>query len=202
VAPVLGFRKTNLADALKESERSSGGAAHQRLRGLLVIAQVSVCVVIVVCAALFARSMGNASRINVGFRTDHILMASAPLGTQGYDSVSGRQLERHVRDRVAALPGVRSATLQRYTPFGYNNDIEYVKPEVSSVKIPENGVGCFNNIVSPEYFSTVGIPLVEGRGFTARDDEHAPKVAVVTRQFAERLWPSQSAIGKRFTVVN
>jgi len=199
-APVLGLRKTNLADALKDAERSSSGVAHQRVRSLLVIAQIAVCVVIVVCAALFTRSMGNASRIKVGFRTDHILMASAQLEPQGYDSLRGKQLERDVLARVAALPGVQSAALQRYTPFGYNNDIEYVIPEVSPAKIPENGVGCFNNIVTPEYFSTVGIPLVDGRGFTAHDDEQAPKVAVVTRQFAERLWPGQLAIGKRFSI--
>ena len=202
LAPVLGLRKTNLADALKEAERSSGGVAHQRLRGLLVIAQISVCVVIVVCAALFARSTGNAARINVGFRTDHILIASAQLSVQGYDSVAGKQFERDALDRIAALPGVREVALQRYTPFGYNNDIEYVKPEVSAVKIPENGVGCFNNVVSPEYFTAFGIPILEGRAFTRRDDEHSPRVAIVTRQFAERLWPGQSAIGKRFTVVN
>lgn len=200
VAPVLGVRKTNLADALRDGERSSGGVAHQRMRGVLVVAQIAVCVVIVVCAALFARSTANAFRINVGFRTDHIFMASAQLGIQGYDSIRGKRFEREVLDRVAQLPGVRSVALQRYTPFGYNNDIEYVVPEVTTAKIPENGIGCFNNVVTPTYFATFGIPIVEGRGFTAQDDDHAPQVAVVTRRFAERVWPGQSAIGKRFKI--
>src|SRR5581483_172998 len=103
----------------------------------------------VVCAALFAKSTANASRIDPGFRTDHVLIATSTLGEQGYDSVRGKRFEHDVVDRIAALPGVRSVALARYTPFGYNNDIEYVIPEAASTKIPENGVGCFNNIVSP-----------------------------------------------------
>jgi len=197
---VLAGRKTNLGDALKSGARTSSGAVHQRLRGALVVAQIAVCLVIVVCAALFARSTGNASRINPGYRTDHILMASAQLGIQGYDSIRGKQFERDVVRRVGELPGVRSVALARYTPFGYNNDIQYAIPEVTAAKIPDNGVGCFNNIVSPEYFATMGLPIVEGRAFNAHDDENAPKVAVVTTQFAKRLWPRQSAIGKRFKI--
>jgi putative ABC transport system permease protein len=200
IAPVLGSRKTNLADALKAGSRGSTGAFHQRVRGVLVIAQIAVCVVIVVCAALFARSTGNASRINPGYRIDHMLMATAQLGVQGYDSIRGKEFEREVVRRVAAIPGVRSVALQRYTPFGYNNDIEFVIPEISTVKLPENGIGCFINIVTPEYFITWNLPIVEGRAFTARDDENAPKVAIVTRQFASKLWPGESAIGKRFKV--
>jgi len=196
--PVFAMRRTNLTDVLKSGARGSGGRAHQRLRGALVIAQIAVSVVIVVCAALFARSTSNASRINLGYRTDHILMASAMLGTQGYDSVRGKQFERDVVQRVAQLPGVRSVALARYTPLGYNNDIEYAIPEASPVKVPENGIGCFNNIVTPEYFATAGIPIVEGRGFDAHDDENGPKVAVVTRRFAEQVWPGTSAVGKRF----
>jgi predicted permease len=127
-------------------------------------------------------------------------MASAALGVQGYDSVRGKQFEREVVRRVAEIPGVRSVALARYTPLGYNNDIENVLPEVSGVKVPENGIGCFNNIVSPEFFATAGIPIVEGRGFGPHDDELAPKVAVVTRAFARKLWPGRSAIGNRFRI--
>jgi predicted permease len=200
IVPVLAMRRTNLTDVLKSGARGSGGRAHQRVRGALVIAQIAVSVVIVVCAALFARSTSNASRINLGYRTDHILMASATLGIQGYDSVRGKQFQREVVQRVAQLPGVRGVALARYTPLGYNNDIEYALPEASPTKIPENGIGCFNNIVTPEYFATAGVPIVEGRGFDAHDDEHAPKVAIVTKRFAEQVWPGMSAVGKRFRV--
>jgi len=200
IAPMLASRKTNLSDALKAGSRGSTGAFHQRLRGVLVVVQIAVCVVIVVCAALFARSTANASRINPGYRVDHMLMASAQLGVQGYDAIRGKQFERDVVQRVSAIPGVRSVALQRYTPFGYNNDIEFVIPEVTTVKLPENGVGCFNNFVTPEYFTTWNLPIVDGRAFTSSDDENSRRVAIVTRQFAEKLWPGQSAIGKRFKV--
>jgi predicted permease len=125
-------------------------------------------------------------------------MASATLGIQGYDSVRGKAFQREVVQRVGQLPGVRRVALARYTPLGYNNDIEYALPEASPVKMPENGIGCFNNIVTPDYFATTGVSIVEGRAFDAHDDERAPKVAIVTKRFAEQVWPGMSAVGKRF----
>lgn len=200
LAPVLAGRKTNLSDVLKSGARGTASVTHQRVRAALVVAQIAVCVVIVVCAALFARSTDNALRINPGYRTDHLLMASAQLGLQGYDSLRGKQFERELIRRLEQVPGVNSAALARYTPFGYNNNIDYVIPEVTTAKLPENGVGCFNNIVTPEYFATWGLPILEGRGFSTTDDENAPRVAVVTRAFARRVWPDQPALGKRFKI--
>jgi predicted permease len=199
IAPILATRRTDLTDLLKAGARGISGG-HQRLRGVLVVSQLAVCVTIVVCAALFARSAANASRIDPGFRTDHIMIATSQLGTQGYDSVRGAQFEREIERRVAGLPGVRSAALARYTPFGYNNDIEYVLPEAPTAQVPDNGIGAFNNIVTPSYFETMRIPIVEGRGFEERDNAAAPKVALVTRAMAKRIWPGQSALGKRFRV--
>jgi predicted permease len=197
-APALAIRRVDLNEALKSGGRGGAGTVHQRLRGVLVVAQMAVCVVILVCAALFARSTRNASRIDPGFRPDHLVIATATLGAQGYDSIRGKELERDVLKLVAALPGVRNAALARYTPFGYNNDIEYVFPEASPVPVPESGYGYFNNVVTPSYFATMNIPIIMGRAFTDRDDEDATKVAVVTNQFARALWPGQPAIGKRF----
>jgi len=197
IAPLLAMRRTNLTDTLKAGGRGASGG-HQRLRGALVVSQLAVCVTIVVCAALFARSAANASRIDPGFRTDHILLASAQLGIQGYDSTRGAQFEREVERRVAVLPGVRSVSLARHTPFGYNNDIDYVLPEAPAASVPENGIGAFNTIVTPSYFETMRIPIVAGRGFDERDNPTAPRVAVVTRAMAKRIWPGQSAVGKRF----
>jgi predicted permease len=199
IAPVLATRRTDLTDLLKAGARGMS-AGHQRIRGVLVVSQLAVCVTIVVCAALFARSASNAARIDPGFRTDHILMATAQLGTQGYDSVRGAQFERDVVRRVATLPGVRAVSLARYTPFGYNNDIEFILPESPTAPVPDNGVGAFNNVVTPSYFATMRIPIEEGRGFDERDDAAAPKVAIITRAMARRIWPGQSALGKRFRV--
>jgi len=199
IAPILATRRTDLTDLLKAGARGISGG-HQRLRGVLVVSQLAVCVTIVVCAALFARSAANASRIDPGFRTDHIMIATSQLGTQGYDSVRGAQFEREIERHVAGLPGVRSVALARYTPFGYNNDIEYLRPEAPTAQVPDNGIGAFNNIVTPSYFETMRIPIVEGRGFEERDNASAPNVALITRAMAKRIWPGQSALGKRFRV--
>jgi predicted permease len=197
ITPLLAMRRTNLTDTLKAGARGSSGG-HQRLRGVLVVSQLAVCVTIVVCAALFAMSARNASRVDPGYRTDHMLLASAQLGIQGYDSARGVQFERDIERRVAALPGVRSVALARHTPLGYNNDIEYILPESPAATVPENGIGAFNTTVTPSYFETMRIPIVEGRGFNERDDATAPRVAMVTRAMARRIWPGQSAVGKRF----
>ena len=109
----------------------------------------------------------------------------------------GKAFERESPTAHRRVPGVRSVALARYTPLGYNNDIEYVTPEIASTKVPENGFGAFNNIVTPEYFATAGIPIIEGRGFDLHDDAQSPKVVVVTQHLARTLWPGQSAIGKR-----
>ena len=150
IAPIVLLRKTNLTDALKSGGRGSSGGL-RRVRAILVVGQMAVCVSIVVCAALFARSTTNALRIDPGFRTQNTLMATATLGVQGYDGDRGKQLQREIERRVAALPGVRNVALARYTPFGYNNDVEFAKPEIVVGSIPENGVGCFNNIASPRW---------------------------------------------------
>ena len=198
IAPATAARNRNLNGLLKSGTGNSPSTSHRRLRSALVAGQIAVSVVVLVCAGLFFRSSANATRMNFGFRTDHIQMLSTTLRSQSYDSVRGRAAYRELLRRAAAIPGVQSASLTRFVPFGYDRAGSTVVPIASSVPVPVNGFSYFYNVVGGDYFEAMGIPVQVGRLFTERDDAAAPRVAVVNDAFAKAHWPGQPTLGKRF----
>jgi predicted permease len=200
IAPALAARRRNLNDLLRSGTGISTGASHARLRSTLVAGQISVSVVVLVCAGLFARSLVRVTRMNLGFRTDHILMLSTALRPQSYDSARGLEQYRELSRRASLVPGVRSTALTRHLPFGVGRDVVRVDPIASEVPVPTNGLTYFANVISGDYFATMGIPLLEGRTFTDRDDEGSPPVAIVNDAFARAIWPGHTAVGKRLHV--
>jgi predicted permease len=183
---------------LRSGTGNSGTAAHRRLRSALVAGQIAISVVVLVCAGLFVRSSANATRMDLGFRTDHLLMLSTELRSQSYDSLRGQQFYRAVLSQAATVPGVKSVALTRFVPFGYDRVIRPIVPIAPGVPLPANGFSYFHNFVGGDYFAAMGIPLLEGRAFTDRDDASAPLVAVVTEPLVKSVWPGQPALGKRF----
>ena len=198
LAPASAARKRNLHDVLRSGTGNSATSAHRRLRSALVAGQIAISVVVLVCAGLFVRSSANATRINLGFRTDHVLMLSTELRSESYDTTRGQQFYREALRRSAAVPGVRSVALARFVPFGYDRAMQTIVPIAPGVQLPVNGFSYFHNVVGGDYFATLGIPLLEGRAFTDRDDATAPPVAIVNDAFVKAMWPGQPAIGKRF----
>jgi predicted permease len=198
LAPASAARKRNLHDVLRSGTGNSATAAHKRLRSALVAAQVAISVVVLVCAGLFVRSSANATRMNLGFRTDHLLMLSTALRSQSYDTLRGQQFYRNVLREAAAIPGVKSVGVTQYVPFGYDRSIRPIVPIAPGVPSPINGFGYFHNVVGGDYFTAMGIPVLEGRAFTDRDDATAPPVAVVSDALVKAVWPNQPALGKRF----
>ena len=198
LAPASAARKRNLHDVLRSGTGNSATSAHRRLRSALVAGQIAISVVVLVCAGLFVRSSANATRMNLGFRTDHVLMLSTELRSQSYDTTRGQQFYREVLRRATAVPGVQSVALTRFVPFGYDRAAQAVVPIAPGVQLPVNGFTYFQNVVGGDYFATLGIPLLEGRAFTDRDDGSAPPVAIVNDAFVQAIWPGQPAIGKRF----
>src|SRR5215204_486181 len=198
LAPASAARKRNLHDVLRSGTGNSATGAHRRLRSALVAGQIAISVVVLVCAGLFVRSSANATRMNLGFRTDNLLMLSTELRSQSYDSVRGGQLYREVLGRAAAVPGVKAVAITRFVPFGYDREIRPIVPLAPGVPLPTNGFSFFYNVVGGDYFAALGIPLMDGRTFTDRDDASSPPVAVVSDALVEAVWPGQSALGKRF----
>jgi len=197
--PALRASRTDLNAALREGGRgTSDGAGRQRARSALVVAQVAVSLVLLVAAALFVRSVRNAESIDLGFDPTHVLNASVDVEQQGYDEARGRAFFDELLRRAKTLPGVQSASLAYSVPLGYYNSAAYLEiegqPPSSKSMRPFAGY----NAVSPEYLDTVRPRLVKGRFIAPQDDERGRRVAVVNQFMAQRYWPKQDPIGKRF----
>jgi len=195
--PALRASGINPAAVLKEeTNTAAGGRSKARLTSALVVAQISLSLLLLICAGLFIRSFVSAQRFKPGFNSDHVLLAAYDLFTEGYTEAAGIQFNRQLLARVAALPGVESATVGSRVPLGMGGGSTSVKPEGytwqphESMEIPEIFVG-------PRYLHTLQIPLVAGRDVTEQDTETSQPVAIVNQAFADRYWPRQNPLGKR-----
>ncbi len=194
--PALQSSNPNLVSSLKD-DVAAGGFRRSRLRNTLVVAQMALSLLLLICAGLIVRSLQHARSMNPGFNSENAVAVSFDVGLQGYDEAKGRAFQQRVVERVAAIPGVQSATLVTNLPLSinYNSTNVYIEgqPFVSSSNLP----AVIPNSIGLNYFQTMGIAL-RGRDFTAQDKEKESRVAIVNETFARRFFPEQSAIGKRF----
>jgi predicted permease len=166
-------------------------------RNLLVVVQIALSLTALVAAGLFLRSLLNAQKIHLGFEGKNLFMISFDLAGQQYDEARGRTFYQQVTERVAAIPRVKAVGVASAPLFG-GDIMRTVFVEGQDVTDARNGrlTGLFR--VSPGYFDAIGMPIVRGRAFEARDDQSAPMVAIVNETMAKRLWPGEEALGKRF----
>ena len=201
--PALRASRTSLVDALKEGGRSADGSGGgQRLRNVLVVAQVAVSLVLLVAAGLFMRSLQNARGLDIGFRVENTLMISIDPGLSGYDEDGARQLYREVTEQLGALPGVVAASPSAFVPFGGRAAIVPIALEGRPASEDSDTFAAFYNMVGPDFFRAAGTTVLRGRGFGATDSGDAPPVALVNESMAAALWPSDDPIGKRFSLRN
>ncbi|HEX9347791.1 MAG TPA: FtsX-like permease family protein, partial [Gemmatimonadales bacterium] len=193
--PAFYTARSDLSGELRQSAEI-GRPRGTRLRGALVVTQVAVSLVLLVAAGLFVRTLRNAYAVDPGFATD-VLVAQLDLGLQGYDEPRGRRFYEQLLRDLEALPGVRSASLALNRPFGGGFDTR-IDAQGALIDAEHRGYRTDRNSVSPSYFETMGITILRGRGFTARDVATSTPVAVINEAVAERLWPGQEAVGKRF----
>jgi predicted permease len=200
LAPALRNASAAPQAALVAGGRSATDRTQQRLRSIIVVGQIAVSAIVVIAAGLFARSMQAAQNMELGFRTDKLLMAQFDLSLSGYDSTRARAFERELLARARALPGVQRAALASRVPLGYNNNAQRVVTETVQRDNPD-GEFVFQNDVSPQYFATAGPPIIRGREFTESDDATSPHVAVINEVMARELWPNQDPIGRGLRVL-
>jgi predicted permease len=199
IIPALRTSRTDIAETLKEGGRSGGASAsHNRLRSTLVIAQVAVSLLLLAGAGFFIHSFQNSAHADMGFRMDHTLMVSVDLRLQNYTEQRGQQFYEQLRDRVKNRDGVRNAAVTSFIPMGYDNAAVsvFTQGQISADKSQVESV--LSNSVQPEYFRTLGVPVIQGREFNALDNAAAPRVAIVNEAFAKKIWPGQDAVGKTF----
>ena len=177
----------------------SGGLHKLRLSRALVVAQISLSLLLLICAGLFTRSLWNAQRSDPGFDPSNVLVASYELGPLGYSEAEGIAFHRQLLSKLSALPGVESVTLADFSPLSFSIHTYDVLPDGYLPK-PGESMEVSHGIVGPGYFHTMRTPIVAGRDFTEQDTEKSQPVAIVNEAFVDRYWPGQDAIGKRLSV--
>jgi predicted permease len=202
LAPALHSAGGLLTESLNSGGRGTSLSVSQRLRSGLVIAEVAFAVLLVTAAGLMIRSFWAISHVNPGFRAEHILTARiTPNESFCSDAKRCLAFYRNVREQVQAFPGTSGAALVNTLPLGGRVSKRSLDVEGFVVPAGEDVPLFWLNVVSPEYFRVMGIPLLSGRAFIDSDLSGAP-VAMVTEETARRFWPNQSAVGKHIRLVD
>jgi predicted permease len=199
LVPALQATSPNLSGTLKNQAANvlSGGAA--RFRGALVVAQMSLSLLLVVGAGLFTGSLINLSKVNLGFRTERLLMFDVNATTTRPQAVSAVSFYRDLEERLRTLGGVTGVAAAADGPLtgdnnGGNLTIEGYQPKADEY------VGSQRVAVGPGFFKAMGIPLRAGREFSQRDDAGSPKVVVVNETFARKYFAGRNALGGHLMV--
>ena len=195
--PALQASRVDLVSSLKEGFGRVSPGRHP-FRNLLVVGQVTMSLVVLVSAALFLRSLDQMRGLPLGLRPDHLLVLSLDLGLQQYPEERGRRFLEDLVKRAEAMPGVVAASLLQHVPFDNGMQITEVGIEGEIAESKDGYVSTAFNVVGPGFFATAGTALEEGRALGQEDDREGRKVAVVNRTMAQKLWPGQEALGKRF----
>jgi putative ABC transport system permease protein len=199
LAPASQAAHFNLNDTLKEGGRDSGaGPRGKRLRSALVIAEVAVSFILLIGAGLLINSFMHLRNLDPGFRADHLLALNVDLSEVKYPDTARRTafFDEVVR-RVQALPGVRSVAVAGNLPFTYNGDSMPIGVEGIPDPPPDQWPDVIWRTVGPNYFSTMGIPLVQGRDFNDQDTLDTTLGVVISEKTAKHYWPNDDPIGKR-----
>ena len=205
LVPALQASKPKLVPVLKD-ERSAFGHRHTlfSLRNILVIAQVAMSLVVLVAAGLFLKSLRNAQTISPGFDATQVVTMSLATGSQGYDETKSRLFYQQLVNRVQSLPGVQAASIAQSAPLSFFYAPALAAPTIVEGHEPpagENPPIIGNNTVGPNYFQTLGIPLLRGRDFTAEVQQGTPSVVIINETMAHSFFANQEPIGRRLRVM-
>lgn len=195
--PAIQASKIDLTSALKaEAGGVVGGRRRGRVRAGLVLVQVALSFVLLVGAGLLFLSLRGIQNTSPGFSTS-TLTASVDLVAAGYDTQRTNSFQEALIDRLQALGGVESVSLERTTPFGYRSYSSAPIAVDGYETAPGEQLSIDYNEVGPAYLATMGIPLISGREFRRADNERAPWVAVVNEAMAEQYWGGRDPVGSR-----
>jgi predicted permease len=200
LAPAIQASRADVVPVLKNETLPFGVGRGWRsflsLRQALVVAQVALSLVALVAAGLFLRGLQNAQAADMGFETRGVLIMNFNPGREGYTPERGQLFYQQVVDRVSGLPGVQRAAVAQNPPLG-GGFLRSVMPEGMDTTTQDRILVQVNS-VSPGYLDTIDVPLLRGRSFTTTDATGAPQVVVINDTMAQRFWPGQDALGKRF----
>jgi putative ABC transport system permease protein len=208
--PALHASKTDLQDSLKESSQTVA-AEHRASRSVLTAGEVALALMMLIGAGLAIRSLVNLLGVQAGFDPRNVLTARLSLPESRYSEpeCQGKMGDcagdkyasffQQLQDRLGTLPGVESASFTNKLPLeGGSNGTIIVEGQATPKNMWSSPLVEWSTVM-PGYFHTARIPLLRGRDVTAHDNQAAPKVAIINRAMADRFWPNQNPLGKRFS---
>ncbi|HYU98022.1 MAG TPA: ABC transporter permease [Pyrinomonadaceae bacterium] len=199
LAPAWRATGLDLATSLKQSRRTTGAVS--RLSKGLIVTQVALSLLLLVGAGLFIRTLYNLQRVNLGFNQENLLVFTLQPEQSGYKDERLLQFYQQLFDRLDHQPGVRAATFGKVALIADDNWFnDFLLPGEAEKTAVEHDT--MRQMVRENYFATMEIPLLRGRGFTAQDDQRAPKVAIVSQTFAQKFFPNDDVLGQRVTIID
>ncbi|HEV3486713.1 MAG TPA: ABC transporter permease, partial [Vicinamibacterales bacterium] len=197
IAPALRASRGDMNSALKQSGRSVVGTRSVLGRSLIIV-QVAISLVLLVGSGLFLRTLHNLRQVDVGFNPHNLLLFRVSPVLNRYDEKRTVALYGNLMERVAAVPGVRAVALTHPSLLsgGVNSTSFFVQGRVYAN--PDEGGGINRLVVSPNFFEVMEIPILAGRSLTPRDNETAPKVAIINETAAKKFFPGENPLGRRF----
>ena len=199
IVPAVRTAKLDLRETLNEGSRgSTTGPGQHRIRGVLVAAEIAMAMLLLVGAGLLLRSFSRLQEVPPGFQADHLLVADLPLSLTAYSKPQQRfEFFDRLVARARSLPGVRSAGAASFLPVSGGGGALHFNINGRPPKSPHDYTATGYRTVTPNYFETLGMPLVQGRFFTAADTEKAPAVVVINSAMARAYFPGENPLGKR-----
>jgi putative ABC transport system permease protein len=202
LAPAWQATRSSLGETLKEGGRSSSGSGGRWVRSALLVIEVALSIVLLVGASLLLRSFARLTNVDPGFRPDNVMAFRVSLPDNSYAEDANKiAFYDRFLERLGALPGVSSAGMVQTLPMrgGYVLTFEIQgRPPAKPGQQPSAN----HRVVSPDYFKTLGIPVLRGRVFNSHDVEKSPMVAVVDQGFAQRHFPNEDPIGHGISIGN
>jgi len=200
LAPALQISRSDVQEAIRETGRGTSGSRRQsRFRQALIVVEVALSVVLLAGAGLLFRSFLRLQSVNAGFVSQHVLTAKVtPSGTNYVNDADYAKFYNQVIEKVGAIPGVQDVGLINTLPL-YKGPTSGFRVEGRPVTTPDKWPSVNYRVVSPNYFRAMGIPVLQGRAYTDRDDENAPRAMIVNQQLVHQIFPDENPIGKRIT---
>lgn len=198
VGPAIRGTKVPLAESMKSQSRAVGLGGRAALVGkTLVAAQIAFCLLLLVLAALFTRSMQSLLKVEVGYDRGQLLVARLDVRSLGYSDAQRQALYRRVLQRVEQIPGVESASISLNGPLGSGQRTSSLAVE-GYTPGPDERLTTKEEIITDDYFRTVGLRIVEGREFTPADRAPDARTSIINQTMARRFFPKGDALGKRW----
>jgi putative ABC transport system permease protein len=200
--PALQATRTDLNSSLKEGgTKTSDGPQRRKARGLLVVAEIALAQVLLVGAGLLIMSYVRLTQINPGFNPSGVLAAKIAPSSKKYPDAGSRvRFYTAVLERLRSLPGVKAVGMVMNLPLSGSSMNRGFSVQGRPEPKPDENVTMDYQVVSPDYFTALEVPVPRGRGFTEADNEHSERVIVINETMARRYWPNEDALGKRMAI--